>query len=88
MEFEGFRQLQFLIEPRALSAILPHMEPRFSEMNKVRVICDRLGNDEGYVIASQFKDGRWIYKICISDGPKTSDIFDNWIPEECLQLTR
>jgi len=64
------------------------MEPRFSEMNKVRVICDQFGDYEGYVIGSQFKDGRWIYKLCLSDDPKTSETFDNWIPEECLELTR
>jgi hypothetical protein len=64
------------------------MEPRFSELNKVRVICDRLGNDEGYVIAAQFKDGRWIYKISISEHPKSSETIDNWVPEECLELTR
>jgi hypothetical protein len=76
------------LNPGRSPQILPPMEPRFSELNKVRVICDRLGNDEGYVIASQFKDGRWIYKISISEDPKSSKTFDNWIPEECLQLTR
>lgn len=79
---------KFWIESLAVSAILWQMEPRFSEMNKVRVICDQLGDYEGYVIGSQFKDDRWIYKLSISDGPKISDTFDNWIPEECLQLTR
>ena len=57
-------------------------------MNKVRVICERLGNDEGYVIASQFRDGRWIYKISISEDPAKMETFDNWIPEECLELTK
>jgi len=55
----------FELNPARFPQILPHMEPRFSEFNKVRVICDRLGNDEGFVIASKFKDGKWIYKICI-----------------------
>jgi hypothetical protein len=64
------------------------MAPRFSEMNKVRVICEQFGNYEGYVIASQFKGGKWIYKISISEDPKALETFDNWIPEECLQLTR
>lgn len=56
-------------------------------MNKVRVICERLGNYEGYVIASQIKEGRWIYKLSISDDPKTSETYDNWVPEECLEIT-
>lgn len=64
------------------------MSPRFSEMNKVRVICGSFGKYEGYVIASQLRDGRWIYKISISEDPSKSETFDNWIPEECLELAR
>jgi hypothetical protein len=67
------------------------MPPRFSEMNKVRVICERFGQYEGYVLASLFRDGRWIYKISISEDPASadpSDTFDNWIPEECLELAK
>jgi len=64
------------------------MEPRFSELNKVRVTCEQFGKWEGYVIASLFRDGRWIYKVSISDDPRKRDTFDNWIPEECLELTR
>jgi hypothetical protein len=64
------------------------MAPRFSEMNKVRMICDGYGDYEGYVVASQFKDGRWIYKVSISENPKKLESFDNWIPEECLELAR
>jgi hypothetical protein len=81
-------KFNFELNPGAVCPNTRKMEPRFSELNKVRVICDRLGNDEGYVIASQFKDGRWIYKISISEDPKSSETFDNWIPEECLQLSR
>ena len=76
------------VEDPSLFGILPQMAPRFSEMNKVRVICERLGDYEGYVIASQFRDGRWIYKLSISEDPTKSETFDNWIPEECLELTR
>ncbi len=64
------------------------MEPRFSELSKVRVIGEEWGDYEGYVIASQFRDGRWIYKLSISDDVRGKDIFDNWVPEECLELTR
>jgi hypothetical protein len=43
------------------------MAPRFSEMNKVRVICEQFGKFEGYVPASQFRGDIWIYKISISE---------------------
>lgn len=67
------------------------MAPRFSEMNKVRVTCERFGKYEGYVLASLFRGDRWIYKISISEDPAsadTSDTFDNWMPGECLELTK
>jgi len=60
-------------------------------MNKVRVICEQFGIYEGYVLAWQFRDGSWIYKVSISQDPASadpSDTFDNWIPEECLELTK
>jgi len=76
------------VEDPSLFGILTRMAPRFSEMNKVRVNCEKFGKYEGYVIASQFRDGRWIYKISISEDPSKSETFDNWIPEECLELTR
>lgn len=64
------------------------MNARFSELNKVRTTCEEYGPYEGYVVASLFKDGRWIYKISISDDPKGKEIFDNWIPEECLEIAK
>jgi len=67
------------------------MAPRFSEMNKVRVIREGFGNCEGYVIASLFREGRWIYKISISEDPASADpddTFDNWIPEEWLEFAK
>jgi hypothetical protein len=36
------------------------MGPRFSELNKVRVIWQQFGKYEGYVVASQIRDGKWI----------------------------
>lgn len=60
-------------------------------MNKVRVNCEKFGRYEGYMIASQFRDGRWIYKISISEDTTSedaSDTIDNWLPEECLELTK
>ncbi len=64
------------------------MEPRFSELNKVRVTHEGSEPYEGYVIALQFRDGRWIYKISISEDPTTSDTYDNWVPEEWLEKTK
>jgi hypothetical protein len=61
------------------------MEPKFSEMNKVRITNADLGDFEGYVIASQLRDGRWIYKLSISEDPANRHSFDNWIPEEFLE---
>ena len=54
-------------------------------MNRVRVICEQFGTYEGYVIASLFRDGTWIYKISISEDPTKPETFDNWIPEKCLE---
>ncbi len=64
------------------------MEPRFSELNKVRVTHEGSDPYEGYVIASQFRDGRWIYKISISEDPTSWDTYDNWVPEEWLEKTK
>ncbi len=64
------------------------MPPRFSEMNKVRTTGEEFGEWEGYVVASLFRDGRWIYKISLTDDPRKLDTFDNWIPEEFLELTK
>jgi hypothetical protein len=61
------------------------MEPKFSEMNKVRVTDGVNDPYEGYVIGSQFCDGRWIYEISISLDPKDPETFDNWAPENWLE---
>ena len=60
-------------------------EPRFAELNKVRVNSGKNEPYDGYVVASQFKDGRWIYKVSISDDPRKTDTWDNWAPEEWLE---
>jgi hypothetical protein len=76
------------VENPSLFGILPEMTPRYSEMNKVRVIKEDFGECEGYIIASQFRDGRWIYKISVSEDSSKSDTFDNWLPEEWLELAK
>jgi hypothetical protein len=62
--------------------------PQFFELNKVRVNDKANKPYEGYVIGSLFKDGRWLYKISISDDPHTTETWDNWAPEEWLELTK
>ena len=70
----------------------PKQTPKFSEMNKVRPSDkQRFGDYEGYVIGSLFKDGRWLYKLSISEDPRSLDpsiTFDNWLPEESLELLK
>lgn len=77
-----------ILEIHASLIIIQEMSPRFSELNKVRVIREEFEDCEGFVIASQFREGRWIYKISFSEDPKKSETFDNWIPEEWLELTK
>lgn len=62
--------------------------PRFSEMNKVRVTGKTAEPYAGYVSASQFKDGRWIYKLSITDEDRPGETYDNWVPEEWCELTK
>jgi hypothetical protein len=62
-------------------------EPQFSELNKVQVN-DKSNTYVGYVIRSLFKDGRWLYKISISDDPRKAETWDNWAPEEWLTLVK
>ena len=64
------------------------MAARFSDLNKVRVNDGENEPYEGYVIASRFENGRWIYKISISEDPSTTESWDNWAPEEWLELTK
>jgi len=64
------------------------MDPRFTEMNKVRVNDTESEPYEGYVIGSQFEQGRWIYKISIPENPPYKGTWDNWAPEEWLTLTK
>jgi len=42
---------------------------------------------EGYVVASHVRDGRRIYKVSFSEGPRPEDALDNWIPEDGLEKT-
>jgi hypothetical protein len=68
--------------------ILTEMPARFSEMNKVRVNDRENEPYEGYVIDSQFRGGRWIYKLSISEDPSKPETYDNWLPEDWLELTK
>lgn len=64
------------------------MDQKFSEMSKVRVICEHYGKFEGYVIGALWRGERWIYKISLAENGASEDTFDNWIPEECLEKYR
>ena len=78
----------FRFELQPILGFIPDMTPRFSEMNKVQVNDTKNEPYEGFVIASLFKDGRWIYKLSISEDPSTTESYDNWVPEEWLTLTK
>jgi hypothetical protein len=60
------------------------MEPRYSEMQKVRTI-PPLPAIEGFVVGKLFRDGRWIYKLSVSDPRDPRQSFDSWFPEERLE---
>ena len=62
--------------------------PRFSELNKVRVNDGVNAPYEGYVVASQFDKGRWVYEISITEDPPANGTWDNWAPEEWLEKTK
>ena len=62
--------------------------PRFSELSKIRVNDQTNEPYPGFVIGSQFKDGRWIYKLSISEDPRKLDSYDNWVPEEWCERTK
>jgi len=64
------------------------MEALFSEMNKVSVNDGKNAPYVGYVIASLFQGGRWVYKLSISEDPSTTETYDNWAPEEWLTRTK
>lgn len=62
-------------------------EPRYTELNKVKVNAPDQEVWEGYVIGSQFKDGNWIYKLSMME-ENNLDSFDCWFPEQWLERTR
>jgi len=57
-------------------------------MNKVRATAERYEGVEGYVVDRLFKNGRWLYKLSISEDPRKPETYDNWIPEDCLERTK
>jgi hypothetical protein len=64
------------------------MDLTFSEINKVLVTDGENEPYEGYVIGSLFRDGRWIYKLSISEDPRKNETYDNWVPEHWCQKAR
>jgi hypothetical protein len=45
------------------------MPPKYPELSKVRAISAEFGDYGGYVVATVLRNGRWIYKISISEDP-------------------
>jgi hypothetical protein len=64
------------------------VQPRFSELSKVRVKSPNAGEWEGYVIGFQFREGRWIYKVSLTEDTTKPDSFDNWVPEAWLECIK
>lgn len=60
------------------------MEPGFAELSRVCVIDPDQPPAEGYVVARQFRDGEWLYKVSIEDSGAPTGTFDNWYRENAL----
>lgn len=63
------------------------MPPRFSELQKVRVIDPTQPCREGFVVLVLLRDGEWIYKLSIADDQSPDTTFDNWYRETALEMT-
>ena len=63
--------------------------PKFSEMQKVRT-CVPVYDSQmvGYVIANKFHEGRWIYKISLPNPDEKDAMYDNWVPEDHLEIAK
>jgi hypothetical protein len=61
------------------------MSPQFSELAKVRVNFAVHGEYEGYVVAMEFRKGRWIYKVSLLNPDTPDQCFDNWYQESDLE---
>ena len=61
-------------------------EPKFRELDKVRVAFPDDNVMFGFVIGSKCQeDKRWhIYKISMSETEQDADTFDNWVLEEWM----
>lgn len=62
------------------------MKPKFSEM--ARVLVKFPGDDmppvDGYVVSSEWQEGRWVYEISFPDPDNPGGSYENWAPEEWL----
>lgn len=61
-------------------------EPKFQELDQVKATFPEGLSADGYVIGSLLKEGRWLYKVSCADPDAAGESFDNWIPEEWLEL--
>jgi len=60
------------------------VNPKFSELDKVRVRYES-GPLEGYVVAIEKQEGRWVYEISHPEEHDSAASWDNWVPEEWLE---
>jgi len=63
------------------------VNPKFSELDKVRVSYES-GPLEGYVVAIEKQEGRWVYEISHPEEQDSAESWDNWVPEEWLELVK
>lgn len=63
------------------------MEPRFSELMRVRVVDPKQPALEGLIVEVRAADG-WIYKVSIPDPDREGQTFDNWYAEVALEEIR
>ena len=68
----------------------PLSEPEYGDMAKVRVNFPNASPFVGYVIATKWDapEGRWLYKVSLSEDDRNPDTFDNWVIVELITPER
>lgn len=62
-------------------------EPKYRELDKVRVVFPDAGEMVGFVIDSQWDAERnfHVYEISLSETDQDADTFDNWAAEDWME---
>jgi hypothetical protein len=58
--------------------------PKFTELMLVRVNFPAAEAADGYVLRSEWQDGRWVYELSFPDTDRPGETYENWAPEEWL----